>query len=119
MTTVTLKPQQVVCFSHAQFVLYGEVIQVIESRGYCWVRPLFLLEHCSADSDTHREFDPSACLDMRGSSDLVYPLHYFRPAHDEELIPLLPLLADDDPSRDPSQKAKHQAKLWQFLDTVS
>jgi len=35
-------PYQIVCLEHQQSYLYGEVIQVIESKNLCWMRPLLL-----------------------------------------------------------------------------
>ena len=74
---------QIVCLEHKNSFLYAEVIQVIEARQTCWVRP-WMLKKMSSDFDENRRI-----FDLRESSDLVLPISLFRVAMDTEVIPLL------------------------------
>ncbi|MFN7254694.1 MAG: hypothetical protein ACK5U2_06055, partial [Microcystis sp.] len=65
--------------------LYGEVIQVIESRSALWVRPLWLIV---ADN-----FETS---DVRKGSDLILPTDLFKPALDTEVLPLFSQVIKDN-----------------------
>ena len=74
---------QIVCLEHQNFFLYAEVIQVIEARKTCWVRP-WMLKKMSSDFG-----ESKIIFDLRESSDLVLPIALFRVAMDTEVIPLL------------------------------
>ncbi len=75
------QPLQIVCLEHLATCLYAEVIQVVESRQVCWVRPLLLVEF-----SPHQE--PSV-LDLHSTVDLLWALASFRPALDTEILPFL------------------------------
>jgi hypothetical protein len=70
-------PNQIVSLSCGDRTLYGEVIQVIESRSSLWVRPFWLIIA-----------DNSETIDVRESSDLILPMNLFSPALDTEVLPL-------------------------------
>lgn len=74
---ITLKPNQIVCLEFDDELLYGEVIQIIEQRQTCWVRPILIAQQ------------EKLICDLRSSSDLILPLGLFRPCFDTEMIPLL------------------------------
>ncbi len=111
-------PQQIVYLAHNSHRLYCEVVQVVETRQLCWVRPL-----CLADVGEEREiypqlFTPKLLMDVRSTSDLLYPIILFQPALDTEVIPLLTQLASPDGllNHNPIAKEKlHQfiTKIWQ------
>lgn len=86
--TCNFQPQQIVSLQHEGAHLYAEVIQVIESRQMCWVRPLMLVF-----SDPLNPFLEPRLYDLRSSSDLLWPQEPFRSALDTEVIPLLQLLS--------------------------
>ncbi|MFN9259867.1 hypothetical protein [Microcystis sp.] len=65
--------------------LYGEVIQVIESRSALWVRPLWLIVA-----------DNFETIDVREGSDLILPMDLFNPALDTEVLPLFSQVIKDN-----------------------
>ena len=71
------KPHQIVCLESYDERLYGEVIQIIEQRQTCWVRPLIMVQK------------QVMIADLRSSSDLILPLCLFRSCFDTEIIPFL------------------------------
>ena len=90
----SFQPGQIVGLDYQNCCLYAEVIQVVNSRQLCWVRPLILLEYLSdgniVDSQSLQSLQDSANLsDLRESSDLIWPIQLFRAALDTEVIPLL------------------------------
>jgi len=100
-----LKPCQIVSLNYQNTCLYSEVIQVITSRRLCWVRPLLLFSQ------------PTQIVDLRGTSDLLWPLPLFQPALDTEIIPLLSQLPEpnfvvENPEA-PPQLRKFIHQVWQ------
>ncbi|MGL5509254.1 MAG: hypothetical protein ACRC2J_09530 [Microcoleaceae cyanobacterium] len=84
-----LKCSQIVCLDYENLCLFAEVIQVIESRKMCWVRPLLMqVKPANLDDD----MTMGEIWDLRESIDLVLPITLFRAALDTELLPLLPYL---------------------------
>lgn len=80
-------PNQIVCLEFGGRCLYAEMIQVVSVRGLCWVRPLMLVELTSeADFVEDRKH---ILWDLRGGSDLLWPLSLFRVALDTEAIAFL------------------------------
>jgi hypothetical protein len=77
------QPRQIVCLEHNNTYLYADMIEFIESRQMCWVRPLMLAV---------LETESNLLLtlgDLRQGADLLWPASLFRPALDTEVIPLL------------------------------
>jgi hypothetical protein len=95
------QPFQIVYLEHQGYRLYGEVVQVVEARLICWVRPLGMV----ADGATQQlrfhksvdQIDESAIdwVDLRQGSDLLLPLQLFQPALDVDILPLLNYLYTD------------------------
>ena len=81
------KPNQIICLEYFDERLYGEVIQIIEQRQTCWVRPLMMVQQ------------QVLLVDLRSSSDLVLPLCLFRECFDTEIIPFLTQLNRLHPSK--------------------
>ncbi|ACK65718.1 conserved hypothetical protein [Rippkaea orientalis PCC 8801] len=106
-------PSQIVSLDHHYSRLYGEIIQVIESRDLCWVRPLFLVILDDNLGSINDLFSPKVLVDVRLTSDLLYPTKLFRPALDTEIIPWLNQLESQDYSTEGIQKARQQ--LHQFI----
>ena len=103
------QPLQIVCLEHLATCLYAEVIQVIESRQVCWVRPLLLVQNSPED--------PSV-LDLRSTVDLLWSLASFRPALDTEILPFLTSIFISAPPTQSMTHARQQLnsfmqKLWQ------
>ena len=89
------KPHQIVCLEFYDERLYGEVIQIIEQRQTCWVRPILIVQQ------------EVLVGDLRSNSDLILPLRLFRLCFDTEIIPFLtqlnqlhPISSNQSPSFD-------------------
>lgn len=117
---VNFHPCQIVCLEHAATRLYAEVIQVVEGRSICWVRPL-LLSAVSIDAvvgDCHT-FEPTQWHDLRNGSHLLLPSVLFRAAFDTEVMPLLTFLyaTESLPEADRIDRVLQQ-RLSQFVQQV-
>ncbi len=115
----SFQPCQIVCLEHESSRLYAEVIQIVESRQICWVRPLVLAVGVSPGSGQVDDTDLPRCYDLRSGADLLYPLVLFRTALDTEVIPLLTFLYSPEweSSIHPSNQNGHQ-QLRQFIQKV-
>jgi hypothetical protein len=102
--SLDFQPGQIVSLEHGDSNLYAEVIQVVVSRQSCWVRPLVLVTHIQ---------EPLIITDLRDASDLLWPLHLFRPAIDTEVITFLSQVLAKEPKNEPDSVAKLQ--LNQFI----
>ena len=109
-------PYQIVCLEHQQSYLYGEVIQVIESKNLCWMRPLLLAVFPRVVGTVDNFLEAKELLDLRFTSDVAYPLALFRPALDTEVIPLIGQLETLDETKEPNPSSKQ--KLRQFLEQI-
>ena len=109
-------PYQIVCLEHQQSYLYGEVIQVIESKNLCWMRPLLLAVFPRVVGTVDNFLEAKELLDLRFTSDVAYPVALFRPALDTEVIPLIGQLEILDEAKEPNSSSKQ--KLRQFLEKI-
>ncbi len=103
------QPLQIVCLEHLATYLYAEVIQVVESRQVCWVRPLLLVQNSTEDP---------LVIDLRSTVDLLWSLASFRPALDTEILPFLTSIFASIPPQQSNPYARQQLnsfiqKLWQ------
>lgn len=110
------QPLQIVCLEHLATCLYAEVIQVVESRQVCWVRPMLLVESAI-------EQEPSV-LDLRSTVDLLWSLTAFRPALDTEILPFLANIFTSTPPLHSSTHARQRLnhfvqQLWQAQKSES
>ncbi len=88
---------QIICLEYQNSLLYGEVIQSILDRGWCWTRPLCLaIVSEDRSGNFFRNQSVQTIIDLRSSSDLILPNCLFRPALDLELIPLLGKLEENN-----------------------
>ncbi|MBD2180837.1 hypothetical protein H6S82_23400 [Planktothrix sp. FACHB-1355] len=85
ISAVNFQPSQIVCLEHQATRLYAEVIQIIESRQMCWVRPLMIAIPVCYENAGSEQY---TLYDLRQGADLVWPSILFRPALDVEVIPL-------------------------------
>lgn len=111
-STREFQQRQIVSLEHESTRLYAEVIQVIESRQRCWVRPLMLVK---LPDPICPYFEPQL-YDLRTSADLVWPIEPFRSALDTEVIPLLVQLFSSEPQSNRDLTATQQ--LGQFIHHV-
>ncbi len=108
------KPGQIVSLQYGDACLHSEVIQVVEARQVCWVRPLMLVVFVSNDlCDRPQEYSLS---DLRNGADLLWPLSLFQAALDTEVISLLTQLHSLDSEKKDGVIASGQ--LRDFIDRV-
>ena len=103
------QPGQIVSLEHGDKNLYAEVIEVVVSRQLCWVRPLLLAKHTQ---------ESPLITDLRDASDLLWPIQFFRPALDTEVITILSQVLAKEPKAELDSAAKQQLnqfihQLWQ------
>ncbi|MEG4054493.1 MULTISPECIES: hypothetical protein [unclassified Microcoleus] len=109
---LNFKPGQIVSLECGDACLHSEVIQVVEARQVCWVRPLMLVVSVSG-KDSPTEYTLS---DLRDGADLLWPLSLFRAALDTEVISLLTQLHSLDAEKKDGAIASRQ--LRDFVDRV-
>lgn len=111
------QPLQIVCLEHAPFYLYAEVVQTVETKQICWVRPLVLAEQESFLNLYSGSLPAgSQPYDLRQGADLLLPTILFRAAIDTEVIPLLSQLGALDESKSTAQETR--LRLNQFVREV-
>ncbi|ACK69678.1 conserved hypothetical protein [Gloeothece citriformis PCC 7424] len=110
------KLSQIVCLEHKNTCLYGEVVQVITPRNLCWVRPIILAK-LSLDSSRDDYFmAEKEVIDVRLTSDLIFPIDLFRPALDMEVIPILAQVEKMDLMAENISSAK--SELQNFIKQI-
>ena len=114
------QPSQIVGLEHETSCLYAEVVQVIESRQSCWVRPLMLVFWSEATQRQNSSLATMAArYDLRHDSDLLLPLTLFRVALDVEVLPwLADLYTDDRDVADHEKKASGHQLFREFIQRV-
>jgi hypothetical protein len=111
--SLNFQPRQIVCLEHEGTCLYAEVIQVVASRQVCWVRPL-LLGVFPVCFQPYEQMFP--LYDLRCEADLLWPIAFFRPALDTEVMPLLTQLLTLEPQ--PEGDPDTQQQFRQFIHQV-
>lgn len=109
---LNFKPGQIVSLECGDACLHSEVIQVVEARQVCWVRPLMLVV-LGSGNESSAEYTLS---DLRDGADLLWPLSLFRAAVDTEVISLLTQLHSLDSEKKDAVIASRQ--LRDFVDRV-
>lgn len=114
---------QIVYLEYKTTRLYAEVIQTIEARQMCWVRPLGLVVYPTDSFYPSWGFSQSedvpAVYDLRQGADLLWPGTLFQVALDTEVLPLLAQLElqeRDKIENSAASAARHQ--LNQFIRQV-
>ncbi|MBD2327381.1 hypothetical protein [Alkalinema sp. FACHB-956] len=113
MTTVPqFSPNQIVCIEQNAEFVFGEVVQMVPSRGLCWARPIAIARP-----------GPSLLLlelvqDLRDSSDLLLPAVLFREALDTEVLPLMTALLDPEKPVPPQHSQEARRWLNQFVQQI-
>ncbi len=113
---LNFKPGQIVSLECGNTCLHSEVIQVVEARQVCWVRPLMLVAFHSGDDLCDRLGQDYTLSDLRNGADLLWPLSVFRAALDTEVISLLSQLYSLDSEKKDAVIASRQ--LRDFVDRV-
>jgi hypothetical protein len=128
------RDRQILCLDHGSQRLYAELVDIIDERNLAWVKPLWLVHGPEVEVDFPQSF-PQAELpwadaiqdnwgetlgpidDLRGDSDLLWPVELFRAALDMELLPLLggPLEGDrkDGPSPEAQRFRLFIRQVWE------
>ena len=88
------QPLQIVCLECQKTCLYAEVIQIVEERQLCWVRPIALVDASNLEQglshNSDRQQDEQPLLyDLREGADLLCPISLFQAALDTQVIPIL------------------------------
>jgi hypothetical protein len=83
-------PHQIVYLESHAARLYAEVIQTLEQRQMCWVRPLILSYAGEFDAPLSQQGNTLEILE--DGPDLLWPTHQFKVAVDTEVLPLLGIL---------------------------
>ena len=108
---------QIVFLEHNGTRLYAEVVQFVESRRLCWVRPIALV---TSEGDW-TDGDRLTLQDLQDGSDLMCPAVLFREALDVEVLPILGRLGAESKERNPlSHRHLHQfiQQIWQARPEV-
>jgi hypothetical protein len=113
---LNFKPGQIVSLECGDACLHSEVIQVVEARQICWVRPLMLVGLVSGKDLSDRWPEEYTLSDLRDGADLLWPLSLFRAAVDTEVISLLSQLQSLDAEKKDGAIASRQ--LRDFVDRV-
>jgi hypothetical protein len=108
-----LNANQIVYLSQGNIDLYGEVIQVVESRERCWVRPLVIIEK-KPDQLNH----PHICHQTPQGPDVIWPLAWFTPALDTDWLAILTSL-EHAPDYDRPTANQKLRQLWQARQSAS
>ncbi|MBE9125869.1 MULTISPECIES: hypothetical protein [unclassified Coleofasciculus] len=109
LSAYSFQSHQIVCLEHETTRLYAEVIEVVELRQVCWIRPLLLA--VSVASPESQEL-----YDLHQGPDLLWPTRLLRPALDTEVIPLL-LKIDYLDSKLPDNPTIHE-RLSYFITEI-
>jgi hypothetical protein len=99
---------QILFLECGQQRLYTELIQLVKERQLYWVRPLLLADFAS---------EPPFVIDLRSSSDLLWPVNLFQPAFDVEVISFFSQIAKESQlESDAAKKQLHQfiQQLWRL-----
>ena len=116
---INFQPHQIVCLEHTTRHLYAEVIEVVEWRQICWLRPLMLAVTPIENEDLTRMTPQSLRLyDLRQGSDLLWPTKFLRRVLDTEVIPLFAQLEDLHRHLTDNSDTRHQladfiTEVWQ------
>lgn len=111
---IEFRASQIVFLEHELSRLYAEVVQFVESRQLCWVRPIALI----TDLDRFwTDCDASKLQDLRQGSDLICPACLFREALDVEVLPLLDRLYQLEADSKNKPRSSHQ-NLHQFIQKI-
>lgn len=96
--TSNFKPGQILYIEHQDIRLYAELIQAIDDRKLCWVRPVALVTLATDPNLRHglvgrasngAGLEPVEIHDLRQGVDLVCPQSLFQMALDTEVLPIL------------------------------
>ncbi len=100
------RDRQILCLDHGSQRLYAELVDIIDERQLAWVKPLWLVHGQDDVAIDSPQADLGSIDDLRGDSDLLWPVELFRAALDMELLPLLGGPLEGDRKDGPSPEAQ-------------
>ena len=112
-------PNQIVYLKGGHAQLYGEVIQALDTRQICWVRPIALVYDRPSAEGHHSPKDgtePEIYL-LPDGPDLLWPTNQFRLALDTDVLPLLASINRTKAPEAATQPTAHQ-RLQEFVRTL-
>ncbi|WP_017292902.1 hypothetical protein [Geminocystis herdmanii] len=101
---------QIVCLDCQNKSLYCEVIDIINDRKTCWVRPLILVNLNTQDNNYYPL--KNDIYDLRFTSDLLWNMDDFRIVLDTEYIQFLANLQEFEFDEDKLILGKQQLRLF-------
>jgi hypothetical protein len=125
-TAVRFQSHQIVYLELRETRLYAEVVQMIEKKQVCWVRPLGLWTIQPTNEEKNLEIPLQKMHDLRQGSDLLLPTALFQPALDTDVVPFMmelyavnPLTEETELSANTLQinQIQHQ-QLRQFVKEI-
>lgn len=108
------QPAQIVFLEHDASRLYAEVVQFVESRQLCWVRPIALV---TSSDWSWTDYDRLTLQNLQDGSDLMCPAVLFREALDVEVLPLLDRLYQLE-AESKSRNSQSHRHLHQFIQQI-
>lgn len=99
---------QVVYIKYENTCLYGELIQTMEERRTCWLRPLSLCIDAGEDTAT-------SVHNLSNGPDIICPHHLVQPALDTDWVPLAATMAE---AQEPCNFSEANQYLRQFLQSL-
>ncbi|HTL90196.1 MAG TPA: hypothetical protein VL134_12410 [Leptolyngbya sp.] len=111
----SFQPSQIVFLEHDTSRLYAEVIQFVELRQLCWVRPIALVT--ALDYPDWTDYDRLTLQNLQDGSDLMCPAALFQEALDMEVLPLLDRLYSFETEFKPNKLSPHRY-LQQFVQQI-
>ena len=84
---------QIVCLEGKNKSLFCEVIDTIDDRCLCWVRPVILVDYKNQTSDFYHN-NKQDIHDLRFTSDLLWKIDDFRVVFDTEYLDFFVTLQD-------------------------
>ncbi|NEO33850.1 MAG: hypothetical protein F6K36_26235 [Symploca sp. SIO3C6] len=117
ITNYKFHSSQIVYLEYDNARLYGEVIEFVESRQVCWVRPLMLVVPAmGSDLLPLISLENLTLYDLRQGADLLLSACLFQQAFDSEVIPLLVEL--NNPETQLVTKTDTHQQLRDFVSRV-
>jgi hypothetical protein len=111
---------EIVYVAHQQTRLFAEIIQQIPLHQRYWVRPLCLCEYDAMAMLPTLFPRVLRVTNVRGTADIVWPQAFFQRAMDEDILPILDILTQEESAFRMVDPAKEEVKrsLHQFLNLV-
>ncbi|BAQ64224.1 hypothetical protein [Geminocystis sp. NIES-3709] len=101
---------QIICLDSQNKSLYCEVIDIVNDRQICWVRPVILVDLKAQDNNYFPQ--KNDVYDLRFTSDLLWKIDDFRIVLDTEYIEFLANLQEFEFDEDKLTIAKQKLRFF-------